>query len=46
MPAGAACPGQAQGWSNADNPNNEPPRGGLRGGQYAQVDIVEHSANG
>lgn len=45
FPAGGKCLGQRQGWSNADNPNNNPPVGGLRGGQHAQVNIDERSAN-
>ena len=44
-PDGSNCPGQAQGWSNADNPNNDPPHGGLGGGQHAQVNIDPYSAN-
>jgi len=44
-PDGSKCPGQAQGWSNADNPNNAPPHGGLHGGQHAQVNIDPYSAN-
>jgi hypothetical protein len=44
-PDGNKCLGQTQGWSNADNPNNDPPVGGLRGGQHAQVNIDPYSAN-
>jgi hypothetical protein len=42
-PIGSNCPGPTQGWSNKDGPNFEPPRGGLRQGQHAQVDIRERS---
>ncbi len=44
-PDGSKCLGQNQGWSNADNPDNDPPRGGLGGGQHAQVNIDPYSAN-
>jgi hypothetical protein len=44
-PDGNLCLGQHQGWSNADNPNNGPPHGGLGGGQHAQVNIDPYSAN-
>ncbi len=40
-PAGSKC--SHQGWSNADNPNNAPPRGGLGGGQHAQVELSDRS---
>jgi hypothetical protein len=44
-PDGAKCLGQHQGWSNADDAKKDPVRGGLRGGQHAQVNIDPYSAN-
>ena len=37
-PSGSKC--SHQGWSNRDNPNNDPPRGGPGGGQHAQITIA------
>jgi hypothetical protein len=44
-PDGTLCLGQNQGWTNQDDPKKGPPRGGLGGGQHAQVNIDPFSAN-
>jgi Mg-chelatase subunit ChlD len=36
---GRSCRGHHQGWSNQDNPNTDPTRGGPGGGQWADVKI-------